>query len=72
MFRYYETYTVNIVRYFNEDILKYIVDEYKNYLEKRQYKDKKVWFGFAHNSDEIAVYLLGTKILRFKKTKPAK
>ena len=40
--------------------------------QKRQYKDKKVWFGFAHNSDEIALYLLGTKILRFKKTKPAK
>ena len=39
MFRYYETYYVNVVRYFNEDTLKDIADDYKNYLEKRQYKD---------------------------------
>ena len=41
MFRYYETYYVNVVRYFNEDTLKDIADDYKNYLEKRQYKDDK-------------------------------
>ena len=39
MFRYYENYYVNVVRYFNEDTLKDIADDYKNYLEKRQYKD---------------------------------
>lgn len=39
MFRYFEIYYVNIVRYFNEDTLKDIADDYKNYLEKKQYED---------------------------------
>jgi hypothetical protein len=39
MFRYYETYYVNVVRYFNEDTLKDIANDYKDYLEKRQYED---------------------------------
>ena len=46
MFRYYETYTVDIVRYFDSNTLKSIADDYKNYLEKRQYEDNKISFEF--------------------------
>ena len=39
MFRYYETYTVDVIRYFDDETIKEIVEDYKNYLEKRKNND---------------------------------
>lgn len=39
MFRYYETYTVDVIRYFDDETIKEIVENYKNYLEKRKDND---------------------------------
>ena len=44
MFRYYETYTVNVIRYFDDEIIKEIAEDYKNYLKKRKDNDDEYNF----------------------------
>jgi len=39
MFRYYETYTIDVIRYFDDETIKEIAEDYKNYLEKRKDND---------------------------------
>ena len=39
MFRYYETYTVDVIRYFDENEIKKVIDDYKEFLEDNLYND---------------------------------